>query len=157
AIARSERVDVALADIQLPGMDGLALLRELLKLNPRMFVLLITAYATVATAVQAFQQGAHDYLMKPMILEEVLRKIRRLLAYRDLAWENQYLRREMNRIHDPAQIVGKSAAMQAIMALVARVAPTRSSVLLAGESGTGKELIARALHRGGDDDRFLAI
>jgi len=156
-IARGERIDVALADIQLPGMDGLALLGELLKLNPRMFVLLITAYATVGSAIQAFQRGAHDYLMKPMVLDEVLRKIRRLLAYRDLAWENQYLRREMNRIHDPAQIVGKSIAMQAILALVDRVAPTRSSVLLTGESGTGKELIARALHRGGDDDRFLAI
>src|SRR5207249_2080204 len=85
-------------DVQLPGMDGLELLERLLKISPTTFVLLITAFATVESAVEAFQRGAHDYLMKPILLHEVLSKIRRLLAYRELFRENQWLRREL-RLH----------------------------------------------------------
>src|SRR5919199_3267788 len=94
--AAERRYDVALCDVQLPGMDGLELLDRLLKVSPQTFVLLITAYGTVESAVQAFQRGAHDYLMKPILLTEVLSKIRRLLAYRALHQENQWLRRELN-------------------------------------------------------------
>src|SRR6516225_5535313 len=96
----ARRFDAALCDVQLPGLDGLELLDRLLKLNPEMFVLLITAYATVENAVEAFQRGAHDYLMKPILLDEVLGKIRRLLGYRELYLENQWLRRELNRTHE---------------------------------------------------------
>src|SRR5438067_280427 len=107
-LAAARRFDVALCDMQLPGMDGLEVLERLLKISPQTFVVLITAYATVENAVEAFQRGAHDYLMKPILLNEVVNKIRRLLAYRDLFLENQWLRRELNRDHDPGQIVGKS-------------------------------------------------
>ena len=153
------RFDVALCDVQLPGIDGIELLERLLKISPETFVLLITAYATVENAVEAFQRGAHDYLMKPILLDEVLGKIRRLLRYRDLFLENQGLRRELNRQYDPEQIVGRGPAMQRVFDLVRKVAPTRSTVLITGESGTGKELIARAIHRlGADPDaRFLAV
>jgi DNA-binding NtrC family response regulator len=159
AAAADRPFDVALCDVQLPGMDGIELLKALLKVNPQTFVLLITAYATVENAVEAFQCGAHDYLMKPILLDEVLSKIRRLLAYRDLFQENQDLRRELNRSYDPAHIVGKSPAMRRVFELVRKVGPTRSTVLLVGESGTGKELIARAIHREGTvpSARFLAI
>jgi DNA-binding NtrC family response regulator len=159
ARAAERRVDVALCDVQLPGMDGIALLKGLLRLNPQTFVLLVTAYATVESAVEAFQSGAHDYLMKPILLDEVLGKVRRFLAFRDLFQENQYLRRELGRDRDPEAIVGHSPAMQRVFDLVRKVAPTRSTVLLVGESGTGKELIARALHRegGGREARFLAV
>lgn len=152
-------VDVALCDMQLPGMDGIELLEKLLKINPRTFVLLITAYATVENAVDAFQRGAHDYLMKPIILDEVLNKIRHLLAFRDLYLENQGLRRELNRAQDPGAIIGKSPAMQRVFEMARKVAPTRSTVLLVGESGTGKELIARAIHQQGlsPDARFVAV
>jgi DNA-binding NtrC family response regulator len=146
ALAREERFDVALCDVQLPGMDGLELLRRLLKISPETFVLLITAYATVENAVEAFQQGAHDYLMKPVLLDEVSNKIQRLKAYRELFLENQWLRREVNREFDFAHIVGHSRVMERVFELVRKVAPTRSTVLLLGESGTGKELIARAIH-----------
>ena len=88
---------MALCDVQLPGMDGLELLERLQRISPETFVLLITAYATVENAVEAFQRGAHDYLMKPILLDEVLGKIRRLLAHRALHLENQWLRRELNR------------------------------------------------------------
>src|SRR6185436_19420664 len=83
----------------------------------------------------------------PVLLEEVLSKIRRLLTYRELKQENQLLRRELNRVHEPDAIVGNSPALRRVFDMVARVAPTRSNVLLIGESGTGKELVARALHR----------
>jgi DNA-binding NtrC family response regulator len=158
-LAAQEPFDVALCDIQLPGMDGLHLLDSLIKINPLTFVVLITAYATVENAVEAFQRGAHDYLMKPILLEEVHNKIRRWLDYRNLFQENQWLRRELNRTQDPGTIIGKSPTMQRVLELVRKVAPTQSTVLLTGESGTGKELIARAIHRQGlnPDARFLAV
>lgn len=154
-----QRYDVALCDVQLPGIDGIELLERLLKLSPQTFVLLVTAFATVENAVEAFQRGAHDYLMKPVLLDEVLGKVRRMLKYRDLYQENQDLRRELNRAYDPEHIVGRGPAMRSVLDLVRKVAPTRSTVLITGESGTGKELIARAIHRLGPDPdaRFLAV
>src|SRR5262249_33068243 len=150
---------VALCDVQLPGMDGLELLDRLQQLSPETSVLLITAFATVENAVEAFQRGAHDYLMKPILLDEVVGKIRRLLAQRELALENQWLRRELNRARPPAQIIGSGPAMQQVFAMVRKVAPTRSTVLIAGESGTGKELVARAIHDQGAaaGSRFLPV
>src|SRR5579871_745486 len=157
--AGEQAFDVALCDMQLPGMDGIEVLDQLLKINPQTFVLLITAYATVENAVEAFQRGAHDYLMKPILLDEVLNKIRHLLAYRDLFLENQWLRRQLRHDHDPDAIVGRSPAMQEVFRILRKVAPTRSTVLLVGESGTGKELVARALHQLGADPeaRFLPV
>jgi DNA-binding NtrC family response regulator len=157
--AASQRFDIALCDVQLPGIDGLELLERLLKLSPQTFVLLVTAYATVENAVEAFQRGAHDYLMKPIILEEVLGKVRRLLRYRDVFQENQDLRRELHRRYDPEHIIGRSPPMQRVFELVRKVGPTRSTVLLTGESGTGKELIARAIHSRGlePEARFIAV
>ncbi len=149
----------ALCDVQLPGMDGLELLDRLLKISPETSVLLITAYGTVESAVRAFQRGAHDYLMKPILLDEVLNKLRRLMAYRELSLENQRLRRELNRGHEGDFVVGRSPAMRQVLDVVRKVAPTRSTVLLTGASGTGKELIAREIHRQGPgaDARFLAV
>jgi DNA-binding NtrC family response regulator len=161
ALAQAEQraYDVALCDVQLPGIDGIEVLERLLKISPETFVVLITAYATVESAVEAFQRGAHDYLMKPIILDEVAGKVRRLLAYRDLFLENQWLRRELNREHEGERIVGRSPSMRHVFELVRKVAPTRSTVLITGESGTGKELVARAIHRqgAGDAKRFLAV
>jgi DNA-binding NtrC family response regulator len=151
--------EVVLCDVQLPDLDGLELLDRLLRLSPASSVLLITAYATVENAIQAFQRGAHDYLMKPLLLDEVLAKIHRLLAQRDLALENQWLRRELNRDKEERRIIGRSLAMQQVFEMVRRVARTRSTVLLTGESGTGKELVARAIHDQSADheERFLAV
>jgi len=149
--AARHRFDVALCDIQLPGMDGLALLDRLQRISPETFVLLITAYATVENAVEAFQRGAHDYLMKPMLLDEVLGKIRRLLAHRELFLENQWLRRELNRTQE-REIIAESVAMHQVLGMVRKVGPTRSTVLITGESGTGKEVIARAIHDSRKDE-----
>jgi DNA-binding NtrC family response regulator len=164
--AGEQRFDIVLCDVHLPGLDGLELLDRLQRISPETFVLLITAYATVENAVEAFQLGAHDYLMKPILLDEVLSKIRRLLAHRALFLENQWLRRELNlsRRLESEQIVGKSSGMMQVLEMVRKVAPTPSTVLIVGESGTGKELVARAIHAGGpgltdagDAPRFIAV
>jgi DNA-binding NtrC family response regulator len=151
--------EVILCDVQLPDVEGLELLDRLLRIGPSSSVLLITAYATVENAIQAFQRGAHDYLMKPLLLDEVLLKVRRLLAQRDLALENRWLRRELNREHEGQRIVGRSRAMREVFEMIRKLARTRSTVLLLGESGTGKELVARAIHADGPDaaERFLPI
>jgi DNA-binding NtrC family response regulator len=158
-MARTQRFDVALCDIQLPRMDGVSLLEKLLRLSPDTFVVLVTAYGTVESAVEAFKRGAHDYLMKPLILDEVAAKLRHLLTYRQLHLENQWLRRELHQQFNPSTIIGRSAAMQQVFITVRKVAASRSTVLLVGESGTGKELIARAIHYQGPDheERFVAV
>jgi DNA-binding NtrC family response regulator len=158
-LAAKAAYDVAVCDVQLPGIDGIELLDRLLKICPDTMVLLVTAYGTVENAVQAFQRGAHDYLMKPILLAEVAAKIRRLLATRDLYLENQWLRRELNRDDEASAIVGRSLLMERVLELARKVAPAPSTVLIVGESGTGKELIARAIHRmsAAREHRFLAI
>lgn len=158
--ARASRFDVVLCDVQLPGMDGLELLERVRQISPETLFLLITAYATVENAVEAFHRGAHDYLIKPMLLDEVLVKIRRLMEHRELFLENQWLRRELNRIQSPTELIGSSPAMRQVLEMVRKVAPTRSTVLITGESGTGKELVARAVHEGTpgrDGGRFVAV
>ncbi len=156
-LAADRRFDVVLCDVQLPGMDGLELLGKLLRVSPETFVIMMTAYATVENAVEAFQRGAHDYLMKPLLLDEVRNKILRAIQYRELHRENQDLRRELNRRFDAEQVIGSGLAR--VFELLRKVGPTKSTVLIQGESGTGKELIARALHRLGPapDARFIPV
>ena len=161
--ASAQRFDVAICDINLPGMDGIEVLEKFARISPETAVLLITAYATVESAVEAFQKGAHDYLMKPILLHEVLGKLRRLLRHRDVVRENQWLRRELHREADGGEMVaGKSQAMRRAIELARKVGPTPSTVLILGESGTGKELLARAVHRFAQtakptDGRFIAV
>ena len=151
--------EVALCDIQLPGADGLELLERMLRIRPDTLVLMITAYATVETAVHAFRRGAQDYLMKPVLFDELLAKIDRLMEFRDLVRENQALRRQLHMEISPDSLIGRGAAMQMVKTLIRKVGPTRSNVLITGESGTGKELVARALHAMSADPAapFLAI
>ncbi|MCE9532481.1 MAG: sigma-54 dependent transcriptional regulator [Planctomycetes bacterium] len=145
--AKNSRFDIALCDVNLPGIDGIEVLQRLLQISPETFVLLITAYANVENAVEAFQRGAQDYLMKPIILDEVLGKIQRLLRLRDLHQENQWLRRELNREDETEAVIGHCPAMERVYDFALKVAPTRSTVLILGESGTGKEILARFLHK----------
>ena len=149
--------DIVLCDINLPGIDGIEVLHRVLNVNPETFVLLITAYGTVESAVDAFQRGAQDYLMKPILLDDVLGKIRRLLRLRDLSRENQWLRRELHRGQPEDAVVGTSPAMAKLYEQAQKVAASRSTVLIQGESGTGKEVLARYIHRASGGERFVAV
>jgi two-component system response regulator PilR (NtrC family) len=139
--------DVVITDLRMPGADGLAVLRRVREIAPQTLVLLITAYASVETAVEALRRGAHDYILKPLILEDVLGKIGRFFEHRQLAWESQMLRQQLEARYDFEQmIIGQSLAMRDILRLIRKVAPTNSNVLITGESGVGKEVVARAIH-----------
>jgi DNA-binding NtrC family response regulator len=151
--------EVVLCDVQLPGADGITVLNRTLQLRPETLFIMITAYATVENAVAAFQRGAHDYLMKPVLFDDLLAKIGRLIRFRRLLQENQALRRQLHTQGDLDALVGESLPIKAVKTLIRKVAPTRTTVLITGESGTGKELVARALHALGPapEEVFLAI
>jgi DNA-binding NtrC family response regulator len=159
ALAGRFEPDIVLCDVQLPGLDGLELLDRLLQVRPETLVLMITAYATVENAVGAFRRGAQDYLMKPVIFDELLTKLDRLMGVRRLMLENQALRRQLHAAAGPETLVGQTTAMQHVKTLIRKVGPTRSNVMITGESGTGKEVVARALHAQGaePDSPFLAV
>lgn len=155
--AKQRDYDVAICDVQLPDGDGLVLLRRLQQLNPNISGLIITAYATVENAIEAFKSGAFDFLVKPVIFDDLANKLRRLFEYRQLYLENQALRRELNRREDSDQIVGTSKAIQNVRDSIRKVAVTNANALLVGESGTGKELFARTIHQWGpkQSERFM--
>jgi len=138
--------DVVLTDLQMPGADGLTVLKRVREMAPQTFVLIMTAFATVDTSVAALQLGAQDYLLKPIVFEDLLGKVHKLIEHKDLAWENQMLRREVNKRSDPTELVGQSRALSDIHAVIAKVASSAATVLITGESGVGKEVIARAVH-----------
>lgn len=155
---RDRDFQVAICDVQLPDGDGVNLLRKLLQYNPNVSGLIITAYATVENAVEAFKAGAFDYLVKPVIFDDLANKLRRLFQYHELYQENQALRRELARQEDSEEIIGSSKAIQEVQDAIRKIAVTNANVLIVGESGTGKELFARTIHRWGvrKNERFLA-
>jgi DNA-binding NtrC family response regulator len=138
---------VVVSDLRMPGADGLAVMRRAREISPRTIVFLMTAHATIDTAVEALRQGAMDYVLKPVVFDDLLAKIARALEHRQAVWEAQHLRHETEQRYDFAQLVGKGPQMSAVFQLLSKVAPTHSTVLITGESGTGKEVIARAIHR----------
>ncbi len=138
--------DIVLSDVRMRDLDGLALLQTLRRETPDTCVILMTAFANVEAALTAIQEGAYDYVSKPLRLDELLQTIRRALAQLQLARENRWFRETLSDRYTLANIVGVSPAMIEVFKLVARVAPTRATVLITGESGTGKEVVARALH-----------
>ncbi len=158
-LIRSCQVDLVLLDIRLPGMDGIEVLERIKALDDQVEVILVTAVKTVRTAVSAMKLGAFDYLTKPFEEDEVLSVIRRALEKRTLEREVVFLRSELARRHDFDEIVGQHPEMQKLYQLIAQMARTASTVLIAGESGTGKELIARAIHRQGPrrDKPFVPV
>jgi DNA-binding NtrC family response regulator len=139
-------VDLILSDLRMPGVDGLALLQKVRELYPQTMVVLMTAYASVETVVEALRLGAQDYLLKPLLFDDLLHKVRRLLEHKRQAWEIQLLRREVSHHFDFDSMVGRSLAMKEIFELIKKVAPTNATVLITGESGVGKEVVARLIH-----------
>ncbi len=148
ALAALEANDfsVVVTDLRMPGADGLSVLKRAREVSPQTIVIVMTAHASVDTAVDALRAGAFDYVLKPVLFDDLLSKIGHALEHRQAVWEAQQLRQEAEQRYDFAQLVGKGARMAAVFQLITKVAPTGSTVLLTGESGTGKEVVARAIH-----------
>ncbi len=143
---REEAVDIVITDLKLPGMGGLDFLHQVKQMNPALPVIVMTAYGSVETAVDAMKSGASDYVLKPFSLAEMRLVIRKELDVQRLRQENRSLREALGQRYQHPNIVAQSAKMQEVLATVERIAPTNTTVLLGGESGVGKDLIARAIH-----------
>ena len=141
---REEEVDVVMLDLMLPDRGGLEILPEIKSHDPHLPVVVITAYSSIESAIEAMREGAFHYVPKPFKNEEVLHVVRRAAERRRLQVENLLLR---SRVEGMGEIVGNSRRMQEVFELIRRAAPARSNILVVGESGTGKELVARAIHR----------
>ncbi len=157
--ASAEAADVILCDLIMPGLCGVDLITRLANLCPDTPLLIITANATMETAVDAFRAGAADYILKPVLPEDLFQKIGRCVEQRRLQRELRYLRRHVSEQVTGTTIVGESRGIRAVRELIERVGPSGSSILVTGESGTGKELVARALHHARSDDHapFIAV
>jgi DNA-binding NtrC family response regulator len=140
-------VDVVVADLIMPGVNGLELLRQAQTLDPTIKVILVTGYGTIETCVDAMRQGAYHYLTKPVKPKELKELIRKAVTEQRLERENQALKSRLDEKYGFESIIGNSPPIQRILDLVRRIAPTRSTVLITGESGTGKELLASCLHQ----------
>jgi DNA-binding NtrC family response regulator len=145
-LLRENTVDLVVTDLKLPGMNGLEFLQAVKRQNATLPVVVMTAFGTVETAVEAMKGGASDYVLKPFSLSEMRMVIRKELDVRDLREENRSLREALGKRYVHPNVVARSPKMQEVLATVDRVAPTNSTVLLGGESGVGKDLIARAIH-----------
>lgn len=135
-----------LVDLKMPGMDGLEVLRRSRQMQPGATVIIMTAYASVDTAVQAMKDGAYDYLVKPFDPEEISLMMKKLVERQALIEENIFLKKELAKRYGFKDIIGKSPKMQEVFELIKAVGPEKSTVLIQGESGTGKEVLARAIH-----------
>ena len=158
-LKQSGEVDIVIADIQMPEMSGLELLSQVKELHPDSIFILMTAYSSAETAIQAIKLGAYDYIKKPFKLEEVKLVIQKALESRSLKNENIHLKKELGVRYGFDNMVGFSPSMRHIFETIQRIADSKSSVLITGESGTGKELIARATHYNGKlkDKPFVIV
>ena len=145
-LLQEDMVDLVITDLKLPGMNGLEFLHAVKRLNSAISVIVMTAFGTVETAVDAMKAGASDYVLKPFSLDEMRMVVHKELDMRRLREENRSLREALHKRFQHPNVVARSAKMQEILATVERVAATNSTVLLGGESGVGKDLIARAIH-----------
>jgi DNA-binding NtrC family response regulator len=144
---RKEPIDLVVTDLKLPGMNGLEFLHEGKRLNAALPFIVMTAYGSVETAVDAMKAGASDYVLKPFTMAEMKLVINKELDVQQVRDENRRLKEALGKRYHFQNIVGRSKKMQEVLALVERVAPTHSTVLIGGESGVGKDLIARAIHQ----------
>ena len=159
-LARALPFDAALVDIMMPGINGIETLDELRRIDEDLAVIIITAYASIESAISAMKSGAFDYITKPFKNDEVLVVIGNAMERRRLVHENRNLRQNIQeRYHKFGNIIGRSPKMRQVFDLIIQAAPSRSSILIQGESGTGKELVARAIHSNSSrsEQPFVAV
>ncbi len=151
--------DLVISDIEMPVMRGVELLEKVTQRSPQTFVIIITAYASVETAIGALRKGAYDYIIKPIEFDDLLFRVKKLFEHRSAILENALLRQEVNRKYDFHNIIGKSDAMQRVFTTIQKVSASDGTVLITGVSGTGKELVARAIHYHSNrrNKRFIAV
>jgi two-component system response regulator HydG len=147
-MVREQAFDVVLTDVKMARVNGIDALRGMLDYNPALPVILMTAYSSVETAVDALRLGAYDYLTKPLDFDALKNTLARALEHSRLTVENRELRRQLTESASSAEILGRSPRVRDMLQIISTVAPTEATVLITGESGTGKELVARALHFG---------
>ena len=143
---KTNSVQLVLTDLRMPRTDGLELIRKGREISPESQFIIMTAFGSMETAIEALRAGAADFVLKPLALDELLAKVNRIMETLELRSCNRMLKRDLDRKVGTLEMIGKSAALEKIRELIRKVAPTRSAVLITGESGTGKELIARGLH-----------
>jgi two-component system, NtrC family, response regulator PilR len=146
ALLEKEPVELLISDVRMPDVSGVQVLAAAQRLNPEIIGIMVTAFASTETAVEALRLGAYDYLSKPFNVDELKLKVRKALERRHLQQENALLKRALQDTHQFSNIIGRSAGMLAVFQMIQTIAPTTSTVLVTGESGTGKELVARAIH-----------
>lgn len=151
--------DIIISDLKMPKATGIEVLEHALQHSSQTLTIIITAHATVETAIQALRKGAADYILKPIDFEEVIIRIKNLLEHKKLVQENKYLREQIDQEYNFNHIIGESDAMKKVYKMVERVSQANSNVLVTGPSGTGKELVARAIHSNSPRSKkpFLAI
>ncbi|MBU1339220.1 MAG: sigma-54 dependent transcriptional regulator [Acidobacteria bacterium] len=142
--------DLVLLDLLMPGMNGIDVLKELKKRHPDIVIIIITAYASVESAITAMKIGAYDYIQKPFKHDELLLTVKRAISHKDLQDENIRLKGELGKKFGFSNIIGKSPLIRNVFETIRASAPTRSTILIEGESGTGKELVAHAVHLNSD-------
>jgi two-component system NtrC family response regulator len=145
-IVKGNDVNLILTDMKMPGKDGLSLLHDVKEFAPDIPVILITAYGTIESAVQAMKEGAYDYILKPLKMDEIEVVIEKALVHAQLIYENRYLKEELKSTYGFDNIISINPKMLQILELVGQIADSKATALLQGESGTGKELVARAIH-----------
>ncbi len=144
--AREGNFDIVITDLKMPEYDGLQVMDQINRYSPDTLVIIITAYATVETAVEALRKGASDYILKPLELEEVSLRVNQLMERKALVQENKYLREQIDKNFNFNHIIGESEAMKKVYERIERVSQAQTTILISGKTGTGKELVARALH-----------
>ncbi len=158
-MSSNSSVVLVIADIAMPEMSGIELLEHIKKYFPTIFVMMLTAHASIEGAVESLQKGAFDYVIKPFEFRDILSRIHKVLEHRKLSLENTYLQKELQNKYDFRKIIGRSEAIQHVFNTIEKVAESEGNVLITGASGSGKELVARAIHYNSTrkHKRFVAV